>query len=68
MTELRFLTDEEYEAVRRDMATILQSIDKAIEEGEGVSFDYYGKPIGVTLEDIAAKLTAYVDQKVKKYY
>lgn len=46
MTEVKqFLTGEEYEAVRRDILTIL---------------DYR-----FSLEQLAAKITAYVDQKLK---
>lgn len=64
---IQFLTDEEYEAIRRDVGTILSDI--TIHSGtqfvDGVvKINNYL----IGLKDAQDKLTAYVDQKIKKYY
>ncbi len=51
---IQFLTDEEYEAVRRDMRIIAQQMWLS---NNTLDFD-----------QVVDKLTAYVDQKIKKYY
>ena len=58
----QFLTDEEYEGVRRDISIIMQDIRFNTRLENGVL------NIDVQTGDAIAKLTAYVDQKIKRYY
>lgn len=70
----QFLTDEEYESIRKDMYTIIGEINNG---WDFLSSDYasnsaqselYRINKQQELDTVAAKLTAYVDQKVKRYY
>lgn len=62
----QYLEEKEYQQIKRDMHTMLKPVDIALKKAEGVDFDYYGSDINVTLGGIEAKLTAYVDQILKR--
>lgn len=60
----QFLTDDEYAAVRKDMCTIVSDIKpKLVYNGYGL--DHI---VLEGFEQAIDKLTAYVDQKIARYY
>lgn len=67
MSEIQFLTDGEYEAIRVDMHTITEQFLLDLSDS-GVDVSYYPERARQVQKDLEAKLTAYVDQKIKKYY
>jgi hypothetical protein len=55
---IQFLTDEEYEAINRDVTSIIRfHIDEYAMQA----------PLDSDVKQAIDKLTAYVDQKIKRY-
>jgi hypothetical protein len=63
----QFLTDAEYEDIKRDVRTILDDVVSEA-NAEMRNGQWHVDVTTVGKEGATAKLTAYIDQKVAEYY